>query len=136
MLKPQQSFEQIMADLKKKIYHPIYFLSGEEPYFIDKISDFIIQNVLTEEEKSFNQTILYGKDSDAATISNAAKRFPMMANQQVVVVKEAQDIKDFDLLIHYISNPQPSTILVLAYKYKTLDKRTKIYKALNEKALY
>lgn len=134
MLKPELSFEQIMGDLRNKIYHPVYFLSGDEPYYIDRITDFILDNVLTDEEKAFNQTILYGKDSDAAMIINTAKRFPMMANHQVVVVREAQEVKNFDSLVFYLESPQPSTILVLAYKYKSLDKRTKLYKAIQEKA--
>lgn len=135
MIKPKQTFEQIIGDLKNKIYHPIYFLSGDEPYYTDKISDFILKNVLTEAEKSFNQSILYGKESDAALITNTAKRFPMMANYQVVVVREAQEVKNFENLIYYFEKPLKSTILVLNYKYKSLDKRKKIYKTLQENAL-
>jgi len=94
------SFEKILSDLSNKQYQPIYFLSGDESYFIDKISGYIQDNALGEAEKSFNQTVLYGKDTDAITITNAAKRFPMMADKQVVIVKEAQEIKDFENLIH------------------------------------
>lgn len=136
MLKTSPSFDQIIKDLKNKIYHPIYFLSGEEPYYIDKISDYIINNTLKEEEKAFNQTISYGKETSAAQISNSAKRFPMMSNYQVVVVKEAQEVKDFDDLIYYFSSPLKSTILVINYKYKKLDKRKKTYKALKENAVF
>ncbi len=136
MQKTEISFEQIIRDLKNKIYHPVYFLSGDEPYYIDKISDFILETVLSEEEKSFNQTILYGKDSDAATITNVAKRFPMMANQQVVVVREAQETKSFEDLLYYIEKPLKSTILVLCYKYKKLDKRKKVFKVIQQNTLF
>lgn len=129
------TFEQIISDLKNKIYKPIYFLSGDEPYFIDLITKYIHDNVLTDAEKSFNQSVLYGKETDIHTVINAAKRFPMMANYQVVIVKEAQNIKNIDDLIHYAQNPLKSTLLVINYKYKTLDKRKKLYKALNEKGI-
>lgn len=126
------NFEQIISELKNKIYKPIYFLSGDESYFIDLITKYINDNVLTDAEKSFNQTVLYGKETEIHTVINAAKRFPMMANYQVVIVKEAQNIKKIDDLIHYANAPLKSTILVINYKYKTLDKRKKLYKALNE----
>lgn len=102
---------------------------GEEPYYIDVISNYIIEHVLSEAEKGFNQTIVYGKDSDARTIDNHAKRYPMMSNYQVVVVKEAQDLKDIDELHHYVERPLNSTILVLCYKYKKYDGKKKLYKA-------
>ncbi len=123
-------FEQIIKELKQKIYRPIYLLMGEESYYIDKITDFILENVLTEEEKSFNQTVLYGRDTDAATIINTSKRFPMMVKNQVVVVKEAQYLKKIDDLIYYTKQPVNSTILVLNYKYSNLDKRKKLYKSI------
>lgn len=135
MLKSAHSYEQIMNDLKKKIYHPVYFLTGDEPYYIDRITEYASKHILTEEEKSFNQTIIYGKDADAAAISDASKRFPMMSNQQVIIVKEAQEVKDFEDLVFYVKNPLKSTILILNYKYKNLDKRLKIYKALRENAV-
>ncbi|MDK2977898.1 MAG: polymerase subunit delta [Bacteroidales bacterium] len=128
-------YEQIIADLKNKIYKPIYFLFGDEPYFIDLITKYIQNNVLTEEEKAFNQTILYGKDTDIYSVINAAKRFPMMANYQVVIVKEAQDIKDIEPLVHYATTPLKSTILVINYKYKTIDKRKKLYRVIHENAV-
>lgn len=128
-------YEQIIADLRNKIYKPIYFLFGDEPYFIDLITKYIQNNVLSESEKAFNLTILYGKDTDIHTVINAAKRFPMMANHQVVIVKEAQNIKDIDPLIHYASSPLKSTILVINYKYKTFDKRKKLYKVIQENAV-
>src|SRR6056297_1097342 len=108
-----KTFENILSDLKKERYHPIYFLTGDEPYYIDRLSDYIQENVLEEAEKSFNLSILYGKDTDARTVINAAKRFPMMSDRQVVIVKEAQDLAGVDDLIHYVENPLPSTLLVL-----------------------
>ncbi|MDX9695597.1 MAG: DNA polymerase III subunit delta [Bacteroidales bacterium] len=126
------TFEQIISDLKNKIYKPIYFLSGEESYFIDLITKYIQDNALSENEKAFNQTIIYGKDVEIAAVINSAKRYPMMANYQVVIVKEAQNIKEIDDLVHYALNPLKSTILVINYKYKTLDKRKKLYKAIND----
>jgi len=137
------TFDKIMSDLKKKEYKAIYLLMGEESFYIDKITEYIANNVLTESEKAFNQTVVYGKDTDVLTIDNAAKRYPMMSNNQVVIVKEAQHIKNIDKLSYYASNPLESTVLVLNYKYKTLDKRKKLYKEIekngvvfNSKKLY
>ena len=90
------TYEQLMSDLKSRSFKPIYFLHGDEPYYIDLVSEYITGHVLTEAEQSFNQTIVYGKDSDAAQVINLAKRFPMMSSHQVVVVREAQELKDFD----------------------------------------
>lgn len=129
------TFEQILTDLKNKIYKPVYFLMGNEPYFIDEISDFISKNVLKAEEKDFNQTILYGKETDIRSIIMLARRFPMMANYQVIIVKEAQDIKNMEDLIFYIEKPLNSTILVINYKYKSLDKRTRLCKMIDEKCV-
>ncbi len=126
------TFQQILNDLHKKIYKPIYFLMGDEPYFIDKITEFIQENVLNEAEKSFNQTILYGKDSTIEMVINSAKRYPMMSNQQVVIVKEAQNLNNIDDLIYYAEHPLNSTILVINYKYKKLDKRKKLYKLIEK----
>ncbi len=116
-------FEQIISDLKNKVYHPVYVLMGEEPFFIDQISDYIEENVLDESEKSFNLTISYGKDTDVHTLIGYAKRFPMMANHQVIIIKEAQNLDKIDEFLSYVENPLKSTILVICYKYKTLDKR-------------
>jgi len=91
---PKESFENIIASLKAKKYAPIYFLEGEEPYYIDQIADYIENNVLDESEKEFNQTILYGKDTDLISLISAAKRFPMMAERQVIIVREAQEIRN------------------------------------------
>ena len=126
------TFDQIINNLKNKVYHPIYFLMGEEPYFIDEISGYIADNVLSESEKGFNQTILYGRDIDVDTIISEAKRFPMMSNHQVLMIKEAQDIKNLDDLLPYVQNPLKSTILVMCYKYKVLDRRKKITKEIEK----
>jgi DNA polymerase III subunit delta len=135
MINKTISLDELMSDLKNKIYKPVYFFTGDEPYYIDKVTDYIMCNVLTEAEKSFNQTVIYGKDNEAADVLNAARRFPMMSNQQVVVLKEAQELKNFENLIHYIENPLKSTILVINYKYKSLDKRKKIYKSIEQNAV-
>jgi len=129
-------FDQIIGDLKKKIYHPVYFLSGDEPYYIDKIANYISENVLKESEKAFNQTIVYGKDTDVRQIINLAKRYPMMASHQVVIVKEAQDMKSIDELSFYLEKPLHSTILVIEYKYKKLDGRTKLSKIIADKTVF
>jgi len=130
------TYEQLIGDLKNKVYRPVYFLWGEESYYIDLATAFITKNVLSEAEQSFNQTILYGKDSEAGQVSDLARRFPMMASHQVVVLKEAQDMKSFGDLIHYFKKPQPSTLLVINYKYKKPDKRQKIFKLLEKEAVW
>lgn len=129
------TFEQIMTDLKNKIYKPIYLLMGDEAFYIDQISDFIEKNVLQESEKAFNQTIIYGQDVDALAVDNIARRYPMMSSHQVVIVKEAQNLKDIEKLVYYASNPLKSTILVLAHKYKSIDKRKKLYKEIGDNGL-
>jgi DNA polymerase-3 subunit delta len=130
------SFEEIMSDLKKKIYKTVYFLAGEEPYYIDLITNFIEENVLPESEKAFNQITLYGEDTTVPSITETSRRFPMMANHQVVIVREAQTLKKIEDLIYYVEQPLTSTILVLNYKYKTIDKRTRLFKALENNAVY
>jgi len=123
--------KQLVTDIKSGKLKPIYFLMGEEPYYIDRISDFIEDNVLAEEERGFNQMVLYGRDVAIEDIVSNAKRYPMMAEYQVVIVKEAQDLsRAIEKLVDYAKNPQPSTILVLNYKYKTIDKRKALYKTL------
>jgi DNA polymerase-3 subunit delta len=122
---------KIVNDIKGGNIKPIYFLMGEESYYIDKLSDYIEEKVLTEEEKGFNQTVLYGRDVTIEDIISTAKRYPMMAERQVVIVKEAQDlIRTIDKLESYAENPMPTTVLVFCYKYKTLDKRKKLTKLL------
>lgn len=123
-------YEQILSDLKKKIYRPVYLLMGDEPYYIDAVSNYIAENVLNESEKSFNQVVMYGKDADARTIVFAAARPPMMSNYQVVIVREAQNIKKLDDLEAYLKSPLATTILVIAYKGKSVDKRSKVYKEI------
>ncbi len=131
--------ETILSDIKKRAFKPIYFLHGEESYYIDYISDLLEKMVLTEAEKGFNQTILYGKEVDMLTIISTAKRYPMMSEYQLVIIKEAQNIKfgkgdskDADPFANYVENPLKSTILVFCYKYGTLDKRLKIAKAIEK----
>jgi len=122
---------QIIADIEQGNIAPIYFLMGEEPYYIDKIAEYIEKNVLSDEEKGFNQMVLYGRDVSIEEIVSNAKRFPMMAERQVVILKEAQDLsRTIENLVAYAENPQPTTVLVICYKYKTLDKRKKLAKVV------
>jgi DNA polymerase-3 subunit delta len=126
----------IVSEIKKGNIKPIYFLMGEEPYYIDKISDFIEENILDEAEKGFNQQVMYGRDSSIEDIVSSAKRYPMMAERQVLIVKEAQDLsRSIEKLVSYAENPQPTTVLVLNYKYKKLDKRKKLHKAIAKSGL-
>ncbi|PKV65035.1 DNA polymerase III delta subunit [Polaribacter sp. Hel1_33_96] len=126
----------IVSEIKKGNIKPIYFLMGEEPYYIDKISDFIEENILDEAEKGFNQQVMYGRDSSIEDIVSFAKRYPMMAERQVLIVKEAQDLsRSIEKLVSYAENPQPTTVLVLNYKYKKLDKRKKLHKAIAKSGL-
>lgn len=127
---------KIVNDIKAGNIKPIYFLMGEEPYYIDRLSDYIEKNVLTEEERGFNQTVLYGRDVTVEDIVSAAKRYPMMADRQVIIVKEAQDLaKTIDKFENYASDPMPTTVLVICYKYKTLDKRKKVTKLFDKSGL-
>lgn len=123
MAKKVITFEEICRDIVAKKFQPIYILMGEEPFFMDRITDLLLENVLAESERDFNQMIMYGSDTDAATIINAARRFPMMSEYQLVVVREAQMVRDIELLANYAKNPLKSTVLVINYKYKTLDGR-------------
>ena len=128
---------QILKDIRNKVYHPVYFLTGDETYYIDLIADYIENNVLDETERDFNQTILYGKESDITTIIAEAKRYPMMANNNVVIIKEAQHLgTQLDKLESYLKNPTPSTLLVFCYKYKKVDGRKAIGKLLKKQAVY
>jgi DNA polymerase III subunit delta len=130
------TYEEIIADLKNRIFRPVYFLAGEEPYYIDLIVDYIEEKVLPESDKAFNQIIVYGDDTNIQAIMDTAKRFPMMSSHQVVIVKEAQSLKKIEELAAYVEKPLNSTILVFSYKYKTLDKRTKLVKLLESQAVY
>lgn len=138
------SADDIIKDLKNRKYKPVYLLHGEEPYFIDLVSNYAEHKLLPEVERGFNQTVLYGKDTDVMTVLNAAKRYPMMAEYQVVLVKEAQDMKwgrddddkkSINPLLSYLENPLPSTILMFCYKYGKFDKRKKTYKAIEKSGL-
>jgi DNA polymerase-3 subunit delta len=125
-------YQRIINDLKNKIYKNVYFLLGDEPYYIDLIIKFIEENILSEEERSFNQVIIYGEETDIPSIINTARLFPMMSNQRVVIIKEAQYLKNLDQLVNYIEHPLDSTVLVISYKYKKLDKRTSLFKTLSK----
>ena len=129
--------ESLIKDIKNKNFLPIYFLAGEEPFFIDQITEALEANVLTEEEKGFNQTIIYGQDVDMNQIIGIAKQYPMGSDKSFVLVKEAQHLtKSIEDLDAYANQVQDSTVLVFNYKGKKLDKRTKIYKTLNSKGFY
>lgn len=120
------TYETIMSELKSGTFRPVYYLMGEEGYFTDRITDYIMENALNEVERDFNLTVYYGLDSDIDTIVTAAKRFPMMAERQVIVVKEAQMLKNIDSLLFYLQAPQPTTVLVFAHKNGAIDKRKKV----------
>ena len=121
------SFDSIMSDLRERKFSPVYYLMGDEPYYIDLISDYIAEHVLQPEERDFNQAILFGSDVNAAQIADAARRYPMMAEYQVVIVKEAQNIKNTEALEKYFKQPMPSTILVMCHKNGTIDGRKREY---------
>ncbi len=128
--------KNLVVDIQQGNIAPVYFLMGEEPYYIDGISDFIENNLLSEEEKGFNQIVLYGRDVSIEDIISNAKRYPMMAERQVVIVKEAQDLsRTIENLLSYVENPQPTTVLVICYKYKKLDARKKLSKALRNQGV-
>ncbi len=130
------SFEQVYQDLKQGKFEPIYFFTGEESYYIDILANFIAKHALPEHEKDFNQTVVYGRDTDVMQLESLAKQFPMMAERQVVIVKEAQDVRNLEKLEHYTNNPMKSTILVICYKNKKLDGRSKLAAALKKNAVY
>ncbi len=133
--------DALLKELKAGKYAPVYFLHGEETYHIDNLTDYIEKNALSPAEQGFNQVMLYGRDTDIHSILNQARRFPMMASRQVVIVKELQQMQDWgkaeaqELLRHYLEKPQPTTVLVLNYKYKSIAKNTKVYKALDKHAV-
>lgn len=126
------SYEVIVRDLKNRIFHPVYLLEGEEPYFIDQVSDYIENNLLPESERSFNQTILYGKETTVNEIRQRAMNYPMFSNYQVLIVKEAQMLKKWDDLLSYVLKPVKSTILVLCHRHEKFDKRTKVGKEIKD----
>ena len=120
------TYEEIVKNIRDKKYAPVYFLMGEEDYYIDRISDYLIDQVLTEEEKEFNLSVLYGGETEVATVINAAKRYPMMSEHQVVVVREAQNLKKIEDLVYYVQKPLLTTILVICFKHGSLDRRKKL----------
>ena len=132
MAKKEYTYEEICRDIVAKKFAPVYIMMGDEPFFMDQITDLLLENVLEESERDFNQIIMYGADTDAASIINAARRFPMMSKYQLVVVREAQLIRDIELLSNYVKNPLMSTVLVINYKYKNLDRRKALASATDK----
>ena len=136
------SYPEIIRDVEQGKYAPVYFLQGEETFFIDNIIDYIEANALDETQKSFNQVVMYGKETDLTTVISTARRYPMMGDRQVVIVKEAQELKGWTredsqtLMANYLEGPLPSTVLVFGYKYKSLDKRTKLGKSMEKHAVF
>lgn len=125
-------FEEILRDAKNKVFYPFYFLNGEETFFIDEITNYLEQNILDETAKSFNQTILYGRDVTARQVFDLARGFPMMGNYQVIILKEAQSMRDLEGLELYLDNIQPTTILIVNYKHKKADGRTGFIKKITK----
>ena len=126
MAKQEVTYDSIIREINSRQFAPVYYLMGEESYYIDRLSDYIAENVLTEEERGFNQMVIYGQDSDIGNIIAMAKRYPMMSEYQVIIVKEAQTLRNIDELTYYLQKPQPTTILVFCHKYGTLDRRKKV----------
>ena len=126
------TFYSLKKDISKRNFAPIYLLMGDEAYFIDQLTELLLEKVLTETEKDFNMLTFYGVDSDANTIVAAARRFPMMAEYQLIVVKEAQELNKFELLDSYAKNPLKSTVLVINYKHGTVDKRKALVKNIEK----
>ena len=127
--------KSIIQDIKNKQFKPIYLLHGEEPYYIDLISKSIIENALEDHERDFNQMVFYGIDSEVLSIISEAKGYPMMAERRLVVIREAQDLKDFEMLEKYCAKPEPTTVLVIMYKGKKFDSRKKIFKDISKSGL-
>ena len=128
-----QEINSIISKIKNKVYSPIYFLMGEETYYIDFITDLLDKEVLSKDEKNFNKTVLYGKDTSIEELISHCKRYPMMSKYQVVIIKEGQDLsRKIETLSSYVLNPLMSTVLIVNYKYKTLDKRKKLFKNIQK----
>jgi len=130
------TYDQILSDIHKKDFAPVYFLTGEEPYFIDMISDSIESEALDEADRAFNQIVVYGRDVDVETIANHARSFPMMGERMVVIVKEAQDVKDLEKFEAYLDTIPDTTLLVFVYKYKKFDKRKTLAKKIDKKGIW
>jgi DNA polymerase-3 subunit delta len=148
--------EQILLDMKRRILQPVYFLCGEEPYYVDQISSYAEEHLIDEAEREFNQAVVYGKDVSLTDVLGLARQFPMMGDRRLVIVKEAQNIKELmkgnadqeskaakksvtdkaELMVRYLEKPQLETILIFCYKHKTFDKRTRIGKAMQKHAVF
>ncbi len=128
------SVEKILGEWKKNKFKPIYWFEGEEEYYVDQLVNYAEHHILNEQEAGFNLTVFYGRDAEWAAVINACRRYPMFAERQVVLLKEAQHMKDIDKLEGYFESPLSSTIFVVAYKTKNYDKRTKLYKLLKQTA--
>ncbi|MFI3302788.1 MAG: DNA polymerase III subunit delta [Rikenellaceae bacterium] len=124
------AFEKLSTDIRARKFAPIYLLMGEESYFIDQISDMLAEGILSEGERAFNQLVMYGRDSDAGQVVNCCKQMPMMGEREVVIVKEAQNLRSIEKLAHYTSSPSPTTVLVICHKEKNIDKRSQLYKSI------
>lgn len=129
------SYEEIVRQVRAGQFKPIYYLMGEESYYIDRVCDYIVTNALKEEERDFNLTVFYGPDTDVATVINTAKRYPMMADRQVVVVREAQGLDNKDALAFYLEQPQSTTVLILCHKHGVLDRRKKLAEVIQKKGI-
>lgn len=125
-------YKALLKDIEQKKFLPVYLLHGEEPYYIDLLAKAIQEHVLEEHERDFNQTIVYGKDADLPALVTEAQGFPMMSERRLVIIREAQDLKDVDFLERYVAQPNPSTVFVLAYKYKKFDSRKKLFKDISK----
>ena len=130
------TYEQILSEIHKKNFAPVYFLTGDEPYFIDMISDTIENEALDEADRAFNQIVVYGRDVDVETIANHARSFPMMGDRMVVIVKEAQDVKNLENFEPYLDTIPDTTLLVFVYKYKKFDKRKALAKKIDKKGVW
>jgi DNA polymerase-3 subunit delta len=126
------SFEQIRKDITAHKYHPVYLMTGDEPYYIDELTNLLLETVIPETERDFNQTVLYGAETDIGSVITLARSFPMMSDRQLIVIKEAQGLKKIEELELYVRNPLPSTVLVLNYKNGSLDKRKKLYAEIDK----
>ena len=126
------TFEQIISDIRARKFKPVYLLMGDEPYYIDEITNLLVETVLPEEEKDFNQSIRYGMETDVTTVITMARSFPMISDYQLIVIKEAQNLSKIEELEHYVKNPLKSTVLVLNFKNGTLDKRKKLYAEIDK----
>lgn len=133
MANKEVTYDSIIKSINSRQFAPVYYLMGEESYYIDRLSDYISEHVLTEEERGFNQMVIYGQDTDMAGIVSAARRYPMMAEHQVIIVKEAQMLKGMDELVYYLQKPQPTTVLVFCHKHGTLDRRKKVAVEIEKK---